>query len=61
MILFPLNNKNDLEDKKDKGVCSCGSRYIGETKHNSEARWNQHDNQTKGSESSKHLRRNINH
>ena len=61
LIVFPLNDKNNLKDKKDKGVCSCGSRYIGETKHNAEARWNEHNNQTKSSEPSKHFRRNINH
>ena len=44
-----------------KGDCSCGSRYIGETKRNAEVRWNEHNNPTKSSEPSKHLRSNINH
>ena len=44
-----------------KGNCSCGSRYIGETKRNAEVRWNEHNNPTKSSEPSKHLRSNINH
>ena len=30
-----------------KGGYSCGSRYIGEIKHNAEVRWNEHENQTK--------------
>ena len=43
-----------------KGNCSCCSRCIGESKRNAEARWNEHNNLTKSSESSKHLRSNIN-
>ena len=43
------------------GVCSCGSRYISETKRNAEVRWNEHNNPTKSSEPSKHLRSQINH
>ena len=57
-----------LKDKKVnklcvicKGDCSCGSRYIGETKRNAEVRWNEHNNPTKSSEPSKHLGSNINH
>ena len=44
-----------------KGNCSYGSHYIVETNHNAEVRWNEHNNPTKGSEPSKHLRNNINH
>ena len=44
-----------------KGDCSCGSRYIGETKHNAVVRWNEHNNPTKSSEPSKHHQSNINH
>ena len=44
-----------------KGDCSCGSRYIGETKRNAEVSWNEHNNPTKSSEPSKRLRSNINH
>ena len=40
---------------------SCGSLYIGETKRNTEDRWNQHNNPPKSSEPSRHLRSNINH
>ena len=42
-----------------KGDCSGSSRYIGETKHNAEVRWNEHNNPTKSSKRSKHLRNNI--
>ena len=44
-----------------KGDCSCGSHYIGETKHHEEVRWKEHNNPTKSSEPSKHLGSNINH
>ena len=40
---------------------SCYSRNIGETKRNAEVRPNEHNNPTKNSEPSKHLRSNINH
>ena len=44
-----------------KGDCSCGSRYIGETKRNAQVRWNENNNPTKSSEPSKHLCSNISH
>ena len=60
--LLTLKEKNDYKScvvyKRD---CSCGSRYIGETKRNTEVRWNKHNNPTKSSETSKYLRSNINH
>ena len=60
--LFSLKDKNDYKSCVIyKGDCSCGSRYIGETKRNAEVRWNEHNNPTKNSEPSKHLRSNINH
>ena len=60
--LFPLKDKSDYKSCVIyKGDCSCGSRYIGETKRNAEVRWNEHNNPTKSSEPSKHLRSNINH
>ena len=60
--LFPLKDKSDYKSCVIyKGDCSCGSRYIGEAKHNAEVRWNEHNNPTKSSEPSKHLRSNINH
>ena len=60
--LFPLKDKNHYKSCVIyKGDCSCGSRDIGETKRNAEVRWNEHNNPTKSSEPSKHLRSNINH
>ena len=42
--LFRLKNKNDCKSCVIyKGDCSCGSRYIGETKRNVEVRWNEHN------------------
>ena len=55
--LFPLKDKSDyISCVIYKGDCSCGSCYIGETKHNAEVQWNKHNNPTKSSEPSKHLR-----
>ena len=54
--LLTLKEKNDYKScvvyKRD---CSCGSRYIGETKRNAEVRWNKHNNPTKSSETSEYL------
>ena len=59
--LFPLKDKNNYKSCVIyKGDCSCGSRSR-ETELNAEVRWNQHNNPTKSSEPSKHLRSNINH
>ena len=44
-----------------KGDCSCGTRYIGETKLNADVRWNEHNDLTKSWQPSKHLLSNINH
>ena len=59
--MFPSKEKNDYKSwviyKRD---CSCDSRCIGETKRNAEVRWNKHNNPTKSSVPSKHLRSNIN-
>ena len=44
-----------------KGIVFFGARYIGGTKLNADVRWNKHDNPTKSSEPSKHLRSNIDH
>ena len=58
--LFPLEDKNDYRlCGIYEGDCSCGSHYIGETKRNAELRSNEHNNPTKSSELSKHLRSNI--
>ena len=55
--LFPLKDKNNYKSCVIyKGDCSCGLRYIGETKRNAEVIWNKHNNPTKSSEPSKHLR-----
>ena len=60
--MFPLKDKNDYKSHViHKGDCTCRSRYIGETRRNVEVRWNEHNNLTKRSEPSKHLRSNINH
>ena len=60
--MFPLKDKYDNKSCVIyKGDCSCGSRYTGETKRNAEVRRNEHNNPTKCSEPSKHLRNNINH
>ena len=57
--MFPLKDKSDYKlCVIYKGDCSCCSRYIGETKRNAEVRWNEHNNPTKSSEPSKHLRSN---
>ena len=60
--LFPWKDKNDSElCVIYKGVCSCGSRHIGENKCNAEVRWDEHNNPIKCSKPSKHLPSNINH
>ena len=60
--LFPLKDKNDYKSCVIyKGDCSCGSRYIAETKRNAGVRWNEHNNPTKSSELPKQLLSNMNH
>ena len=60
--MFPLKEKSDYKSCVIyKGDCSCHLCYIGETKRNAEITWNEHNNPTKSSEPSKHLRSNINH
>ena len=60
--LFSLKCKSDYRlFGIYKGDCSCGSRYIGKTRHNADVRWNKHNNSTKSSEPSKHLRIYIDH
>ena len=62
MSLFPLKDKNDYKSCVIyKGDCSCGLRYIGESKRNAEVRSNEHNNPTKSSEPSKQFQSNINH
>ena len=43
------------------GICECGEDYIGKTKRNTITRWSEHDNVTKDSEPSRHLRKHISH
>ena len=44
-----------------RGICSCGTDYIGETVSNARLRWNEHENGTdKNSECAKHLNGNDN-
>ena len=44
-----------------KGACSCGETYIGETIRNTSIRWEEHNDPTKKSEPSKHLKNNFYH
>ena len=44
-----------------KGTCTCKEFYIGEAKHNSEFRWNEHCSLKKSSEVVDHLLVNPNH
>ena len=44
-----------------KGGCSCGESYIGETVRNVEVRWGEHNNPTKASNLSKHIKDNVDH
>ena len=39
----------------------CEETYIGETTHNVELRWEEHENTCKDSEPSKHLKENLSH
>ena len=60
--LFRLKDKNDYKSCVIyKGDRSSDLGYIDETKRNAEVRWSEHNNPTKSSEPSKHLRSNINH
>ena len=44
-----------------KGICSCESNYVGETKGNVEVRYSEFNHPSRKSESSKYLHQNINH
>ena len=60
--LFSLKSKNPYPSYKIyEGTCSCGSSYIGETKRNTEVRWNEHNDPRGKSEPSKHLYNNPSH
>ena len=60
-IKLPVKDNNYKSSVAYEGDCSCGSHYIGETKRNTNVRWNRHNNSTKSSEPWKHLRSSINH
>ena len=60
--LFPL--KDPIVHKANviyKGTCTCKEFYIGETKRNSEVRWNEHCSLKKNSEVGDHLLVNHDH
>ena len=60
--LFPL--KDSIIHKMDviyKGTCTCKEFYIGETKRDSEVRWNKHCSLKKSSEVGDHLLVNPDH
>ena len=60
--LFSLKSKNPHPSCKIyEGICSCGSSYIGETKRNTEVRWNEHNDPKGESEPAKHLYNNPSH
>ena len=60
--LFSLKDKNDFKlCVIYKCDCFCGSRYIGEIKRIAEVRWNEHNNPTKSTESSRDLQSNMNY
>ena len=44
-----------------KGICSCGESYIGEAVRNVEVCWGEHNNPTKVSNPSKHIKDNVDH
>ena len=60
--LFPLKDR-DLHPscKIYKGVCSCGTVYIGETVRNVEVRYAEHNHPDGNSEPARHLKKNISH
>ena len=60
--LFNLKSRNPHPSCKIyEGVCSCGDKYIGETKRNVEIRFSEHNDPRKKSEPAKHLQCNLDH
>ena len=60
--LFKLKSRNPHPAcLKYYGVCVCEETYIGETTHNVEPRWEEHENTCKDSEPAKHLKENLSH
>ena len=60
--LFPLKDKIiHVSCVIYEGTCTCGDKYIGETKRIANIRFDEHNNPEKNSEPSKHLRKNTTH
>ena len=60
--LFPLKDKNIHKSCVIyEGSCSCGVKYIGETKRNATIRWSEHTNPRKDSEVAQHLYHHSDH
>ena len=60
--LFSLKDKNPYPACIIyEGQCTCGTKYIGETKRNAIVRWSEHNNPLKDSEPSRHLRDHLDH
>ena len=60
--LFPLKDCNlHLSCKIYKGICSCGETDTGETIHNVEERWSEHNSGDNKSEPAKHCTDNEEH
>ena len=54
--LFPLNDKVACQSFSNCGwQCYCNSRYLRETKRNSEVRWKEHESPAGKSETVRHL------
>ena len=60
--LFKVKDKSlHQEGKIYKGVCSCGESYIGGTIRNVKVHWHEHNNPINKSNSSKHIKDNLDH
>ena len=64
-IKFLFSNKDKVSHYSCviyRGICSCGTDYIGEIVRNAQLRWNEHENDTdKNSDCDKYLNENDNH
>ena len=60
--LFQLKDKSLYPACKIyEGTCSCGEKYVGETKRNVETRWMEHNTPNDKSNPAKHLTDHIDH
>ena len=60
--LFPIKDKvKHNSNVIYEGTCTCGDKYIGETKRNAEIRFKEHNSSSGKSEPSKHLLQNLTH